>query len=105
MANTAPIVGRLFLSLFFEIISAPLWWYSRGLFWVMKSVGSSIADTAAAAGLGLWVRNIFVPMYGQHDVWGRIVSFIIRLPNIVGRSMWGRFWGLFWGVVVRALVP
>jgi len=70
----------------------------------MKSVGSSIADTAAAAGLGLWVRNIFVPMYGQHDVWGRIVSFIIRLANIVVRSMWVSLWALLCVVVVAAWI-
>lgn len=33
----------------------------------------------------IWIRNFFVPMYGQHDWSGRIVSFFMRLVVLIGR--------------------
>lgn len=92
MPAPVTILSRLSLGLFFEIIYAPVWWYTQGLLWIINQIGTSIKDTANSASLGLWVRNLFVPMYGQYDVWGRIVSFMIRFANIVGRSLWVGLW-------------
>lgn len=92
MSATLPIVSRLSLGLLFEVVYAPVWWYTSGLLWIIRQVGNSIRDTADSASLGLWVKNLFVPMYGQYDVWGRIVSFIIRFANIIGRSVWVGLW-------------
>lgn len=36
---------------------------------------------------GLWLKNIFVPMFGQTDWQGRIMSFFMRLVNVIGRSI------------------
>lgn len=36
---------------------------------------------------GLWLKNIFVPMYGQTDWQGRIMSFFMRFVNVVGRGI------------------
>lgn len=94
------MVGRLFLALFFELLTAPLWWYSGGMIWILKQAQSSISNTSQSAGLGLWVRNLFVPMYGQYDVWGRIVSFIIRFANIIARSLWVAVWAVLCLAVV-----
>jgi hypothetical protein len=41
---------------------------------------------------GLWLRNIFVPMYGQYDFQGRMISFFMRFINFVGRSVALCFW-------------
>ena len=37
-------------------------------------------------GVGVWIRNIFVPMYGSDDIAGRIISFFMRVAMIVLRS-------------------
>ena len=92
MPSHVTIISRLFAGIFFEIISAPIWWYSQGLVWFIKRIGLSIKDTSVSAGLGLWVKNLFVPMYGQYDAWGRIVSFLVRFANIIGRSLWVGLW-------------
>lgn len=92
MPAPVTILGRLSLGLFFEIMYAPVWWYTQGLLWFVSQISTSIKDTANSASLGLWVKNLFVPMYGQYDVWGRIVSFMIRFANIVGRSLWVGLW-------------
>jgi hypothetical protein len=92
MPASAQIIGRLFTGLFFEIIYAPVWWYSAGLAWFVGRVGASIKETSISAGLGIWVKNLFVPMYGQYDVWGRIMSFFVRFTNIIVRSLWVGLW-------------
>ena len=94
MPAQATILSRLFAGLFFEIIYAPVWWYSAGLLWFMGRVGASIKETSVSAGLGIWVKNLFVPMYGQYDAWGRIMSFFVRFVNIIVRSLWVGFWVL-----------
>lgn len=94
MPATISILSRLSVSFFFEIIYAPVWWYTRGLFWFVTQMGNSIGEAADSAALRLWVKNLFVPMYGQYDFWGRIVSFIIRLANIIGRALWVGIWAI-----------
>ncbi len=41
---------------------------------------------------GLWLKNIFVPMFGQYDWQGRLVSFFMRLVQVVVRSVALVFW-------------
>lgn len=57
--------------------------------------------------VGLWIKNILVPMYGQGDFWGRIVSFGMRLANIVGRILAWLVWAaiLLVGWIVWPLLP
>lgn len=58
--------------------------------------------------VGVWVKNIFVPMFGQRDWQSRIISFVMRVVNIIGRSFAGLIWGLFLlvvGLVYIAWLP
>jgi len=36
-------------------------------------------------GLGVWIKNLFVPMFQQYDWQGRIISFFMRLFQIIFR--------------------
>ncbi|MEN9558024.1 MAG: hypothetical protein RL141_393 [Candidatus Parcubacteria bacterium] len=42
---------------------------------------------ARAYALGIWIRNFFVPMYGQYDWAGRLVSVFMRFVVLVGRGI------------------
>lgn len=92
MPVSLAILFRLIGNFFLDVVSAPVWWYSQGIVWILQKLGMSINEHARNAALGLWVRNIFVPMYGQYDAWGRIVSFVVRLANIIGRGIWVLIW-------------
>lgn len=35
----------------------------------------------------VWIKNIFVPMFGQHDWQSRLISVFMRLVQIIGRSL------------------
>lgn len=70
-----------------DLISFPFWWYSvgakRAAIWcagVLRSGNDALSP-------GLWLKNIFVPMYGQYDIQGRFISFFIRLIQVIARSI------------------
>ncbi len=65
----------------------PLWWYSGGLFSALKGTGRRIVNTWKGLGLGVWLNNIFRPMYGQYDFASRLISFFMRLVQIIFRMV------------------
>jgi hypothetical protein len=92
------IFQRLTIEFFFDLVYFPVWWYTVGLMRHAKSCWGMFQSGNEQMAPGLWLRNLFVPMFGQYDWQGRIVSFFIRLLNVFGRTI-----GLcIWGVVVCA---
>lgn len=77
-----------------SIVFFPVWWYSRGLKTVTKGAVSSVKNTAAYFGLGIWVKNLFVPMYGDDSLAGRAISFGIRLAMIIVRGIGIAIWAV-----------
>lgn len=65
----------------------PVWWYTRGLALMTEWMGRTVRDAAKTFALGVWVKNLFVPMYGDTEWSGRILSFFIRLVMIVWRGL------------------
>lgn len=65
----------------------PLWWYSAGAkraFGFCKRLFNHAEQSLAAR---LWLKNIFVPMYGMKDLQGKIMSFFVRLANVIVRGL------------------
>lgn len=75
---------RILFQLILDILYFPLWWYGVGLRRVMFGLFHMLQDANASLAPGLWLRNIFTPMYGQTDFQGRLMSFFMRLVNIIG---------------------
>ncbi len=79
------VLQRILWEALIDIFYFPLWWYAGGakhaLFWC----AGLFKRGNQALGPGLWLKNIFVPMYGQFDWQGRLISFFIRLVNVLGR--------------------
>ena len=83
-----------------ELLYWPVWWYTRGLFNVLKFWAREIKDQEQRLGLRIWVKNIFTPMFGQYDWEGRLISFFMRVIQIIVRSI-----ALFiWSVMVSFFV-
>jgi hypothetical protein len=84
-------VLKLTAMLLFEEIKAvlyfPLWWYSRGLLRVLRASGRLINDFQETLGFMIWLKNLFVPMFGQRDIAGRLISFFLRLVQIIFRGI------------------
>ncbi|MDD2757772.1 MAG: hypothetical protein PHD72_00140 [Patescibacteria group bacterium] len=81
------VLQRVLVGAVLDIFYFPLWWYTVGakhaLLWCVGLLAYGNDNFAP----GLWLKNIFVPMYGQYDFQGRIISFLMRLAQIIGRSV------------------
>lgn len=69
-------------------VAFPLWWYGDGLLGVLAWMRASLQAEWRALGIGLWVRSLFLPMYGVTDISGRVISVVARLFVILGRAVW-----------------
>jgi len=86
---------QLLIEVLLDIVYFPLWWYTVGArhagHWCFDLIKSGNSDLAP----GLWLVNIFVPMYGQYDWRGRVISFFMRLVQIIARSFALVVWTIF----------
>jgi len=90
------LVGqRILFDLLFDFVYFPLWWYTAGAKHAFLFSLQLLKNGNLYLAPGLWLRNIFVPMFGQHDLQGRLVSFFMRLVNVFGRSIALLVWLVF----------
>jgi hypothetical protein len=75
------------VNFFRNIVYWPFWWYTKGLSLVFKSIVKMIAGAFDGLALGVWIVNIFKPMYSQYDITSRIISFFMRLIQIIVRTI------------------
>ncbi|MDO8599383.1 MAG: hypothetical protein Q7S02_04700 [bacterium] len=80
-------VGRAIGIALVEVLTFPWWWYTRGLRRIGRWMSRTLRGWERAVGLRLWAKNLFVPMFGQTDWQGRIISFFMRLMVLVGRLL------------------
>ncbi len=86
--------GKIIAQIIGEILYFPLWWYSVGFIRLLKNSFNFWNGQQKALGFSVWAKNIFVPMYGQHDWTGRIISFLVRSVQIIVRGIVLLFWFL-----------
>jgi len=78
--------GKILLQVIWDFLYFPLWWYTVGLAKTVRGIGHFYHEAETELGFLVWLKNIFVPMYGQYDFAGRLISFIIRLVQVVFRG-------------------
>lgn len=86
------LLQRIAIEIVLDFFWAPVWWYSLGFVRAVKWNWQLFMDGVHMMAPGLWVKNLFVPMYGQYDWQGRLMSFVMRLVNIIGRSIGTYIW-------------
>lgn len=89
------IFQKLLIELFLDIVYFPLWWYSGGVVYAFGRCRDLIVRGNFVLAPGLWLRNIFVPMYGQYDWQGRIISLFMRLVQVIARTVALLVWVAF----------
>lgn len=90
--NFALYGSKLTAEFFGEIIYFPLWWYTGGLFKLLINLKNFIGNRAKELAIAVWLKNLFTPMYGQYDWQGRLISFFVRLAQIIFRSLIMLIW-------------
>ncbi|MFH1291879.1 MAG: hypothetical protein ABIH87_01645 [bacterium] len=96
------IFQRLLLEAIADLLYFPIWWYGHGSVHAGQWCLGLFMDGNASLAPGLWLKNIFVPMFGQWDWRGRIISFFIRLINIIIRSIMLAVWLVFCMAILTA---
>ena len=97
MAQSAPslAIRYFFVDLIGGVVGFPIWWYTHGLFTMAKWAGGSVRSASQYLGLGVWIKNLFVPMYGETAIAGRLISFAVRLFMIVIKGIGVLLWSVF----------
>jgi hypothetical protein len=88
------ILQRLSLEFLWHLVYFPIWWYSAGAVHAGRECFRFFEDANHTLAPFLWLRNLFVPMYGQTDWQGRIVSVFIRLVNVMVRATLLALWSV-----------
>jgi len=88
------IFQRILFDSIVDIFYFPLWWYTSGVLHSFKWCWGFFLDGNQNLAPGLWLKNLFVPMYGQYDWQGRIISFLMRFIQFGFRSVALIFWFL-----------
>lgn len=73
------IIKFLLFDVLLDALYTPVWWYTDGLSGMFRFFARNARYGANVIGIGLWVKSLFKPMYGERTWQGRIVSFVMRL--------------------------
>ncbi len=84
--------GKIIVDLLKDIVYFPLWWYSRGLAQLVIKLKDFLLNKEKSLALLVWIKNIHKPMYGQYDWQGMLISFFMRLFQIIARGLFLLFW-------------
>lgn len=96
------VLEHLIIDTLSSFVYWPVWWYTTGFVAVLKWYMATVQYYARMSAVGVWVKNIFTPMFGQYDWQSRLISFIVRVGNIVVRSFGLVLWALVCALAVIA---
>ena len=88
-------VKFVFHEILIDIVYWPIWWYTKGAQKAFKRMLQTIVQGNQELGVTVWVKNLFKPMFGQYDWQGRLISFFMRLIQIIIRFIILLFWIIF----------
>ena len=76
----------LVVDLLGDAVQFPFWWYTTGAKKAAIFCWRKIKDIEEGLAWQVWVTNIFRPMFGQYDLAGKLISFFVRVVQIIFRS-------------------
>ncbi len=83
---TTKTIGQAFLEILTDILIFPFWWYFAGLLKFCRHLLAILKEQEKFWSWSVWVKNIFTPMYGLRDWQGVLISFFVRLFQIIFRT-------------------
>lgn len=104
------VLQRVAIDALVHLLLFPIWWLTGNIWRTFRFIADMIRAGNEELAPWLWLKNLFVPMFGQTDLQGRIVSVFMRLVNVAFRSVFLVFWtivsifiGLLWVSIPVAL--
>jgi hypothetical protein len=106
-SRVGSVAQLLFIDFIGSIVWFPVWWYTTGLLKVVNAAIRAMRYRAQAYAFAIWIRNFFVPMYGQYDWEGRLISVFMRTVVLIGRLIAFVIESLIYiaGVIIWCLIP
>ncbi|HTM68677.1 MAG TPA: hypothetical protein VL426_05235 [Candidatus Binatia bacterium] len=86
-SNAVLAIRYLAVDVVGSLLYFPLWWFSAGAYRTGRFCVGTVRRQAQAFAIGVWLRNLFTPMYGLRDWQGRIISFFMRLMIVTWYSI------------------
>jgi hypothetical protein len=86
-SRAAGVLDVLVTEFAVSVVRFPIWWYSNGFRRVATSALNALRYRSEEFAFALWLKNLFVPMYGQVDITGKIISVFMRIVVIIGRGI------------------
>ncbi len=80
-------IKYVLIDLIGDVVRFPFWWYSTGAKKAAVFCWQKVKNIEESLALKVWATNIFKPMFGQYDWQGKIISFFVRLIQIIVRSI------------------
>lgn len=96
---TSSLAGDLLAETVREILYFPAWWYAAGLKKAADFSWQRTKNMEIRLGVKIWITNLFTPMFGQRDIAGKLISFFVRVSQIIGRSLVLILWGALMAVL------
>ncbi len=84
-SRTESVASYFLLEWIGSVLRFPFWWYGSGFLGVLGWAQRGLAYRWRASAFSLWIGHFFVPMYGQYDWAGRIVSVVMRFVVLIWR--------------------
>lgn len=83
-----------------SILYWPIWWYTQGFFKLLEITWKNIIDEEKRFGIRIWLANLFVPMFGQYDWQGRLISMFMRFVMLIGKIIMFLIWIILMLVII-----
>lgn len=64
-----------------NVVTFPVWWYTVGVMRVLRLIGREVGGLVQSLNLRILFQFLLKPMFGQYDIWGRIISFGVRIVH------------------------
>jgi hypothetical protein len=66
-----------------DILYFPIWWYTTGLIKRLKGFINNLNYLSRYLAIKILLANLFKPMFGQYNWQGRIISFAMRILQLI----------------------
>ena len=83
---------KIIFDLCFDVLYFLPWWYSRGLIRVLRKSGRFLRAKEEELAILIWLKNIHRPLYEHYGWQGMVKSVIMRIGQLVLRSVILAFW-------------
>lgn len=87
LQGTGALARLLFVDLIGSVLWFPVWWYTTGIKKMIQFCIDGLRYRIRQYAFAIWIKNFFVPMYGQYDWQGRLISVFMRFVVIVARGI------------------